>query len=124
MIGELLDELRRIIDAREALAAQDRPLATRRAEIEKEILDHATASGLQQFATDDLSVTVDLHAMRCRYDPERWDELMKWAVGLERCDLIQRRLNDAKILDLIDNGMALPDGLSVETYGKVSARRK
>jgi len=37
--------------------------------------------------------------------------------------LIQRRLNDSKVLELVDNGVPLPDGLTIEGYDDLAFRR-
>jgi hypothetical protein len=36
---------------------------------------------------------------------------------------VQRRLTDAKVLELVRNGVALPWGLEVESYRDIQVRR-
>lgn len=70
-----------------------------------------------------LSVGFDDGAMRAKYDPEKWPSIVKWAGETGNEHVIQRRITDAKILDLVKNGVALPDGLSLEAFTKVSIRK-
>lgn len=76
--------------------------------------DKATAAGLT-FSM----VTKD----RAKYDPGEWPNIVKWAVETGNDHIIQRRLTDAKVVELIANGVALPWGLTVESYRDVQVRR-
>jgi len=60
---------------------------------------------------------------RAKYAPEKWSDLVKWAVANGYDYLIQRRLTDTKVMELVDRGVELPDGLSVESYKDINFRR-
>jgi hypothetical protein len=60
---------------------------------------------------------------RATYDPERWAEIVKWAVESGRDYIVQRRLSDKKIESLIEEGVELPIGLGIEYYPDISHRR-
>jgi hypothetical protein len=120
----VLGELREVIDERERLATADRELSKRREALERELLAFHEDSGLDSLAGAGLSVSFDAAAMRAKYEPERWADIVRWAVTTGHDHIIQRRLTDAKVLDLIENGVELPPGLTVENYTKLSVRRK
>ena len=122
-IGDLLTELRDIMDATDGLNSELRKYRERRDQIESEIRKMAEETGLDQFANDAITVSVKEELMP-GYDPEQWNELVAWAVATGNIHMIQRRLSSRPILELIDNGTELPAGLRVEPVTKVSVRRK
>lgn len=77
---------------------------------------------LDKFAIPGLSASAK-EKFRARYDPERWASILAWATATGNDHIVQRRLTDAKVVDLIDSGVELPEGLTVETYVDVSVRR-
>lgn len=123
-VSVLLAELRGLIDERERLAEEDRRLSKRKSEIESSLLSFHDASGLEQMAGAGLTVRFDPAATRVRYDPEKWDSVVAWAVQTKNFQIIQRRTSDAKVMSLIEEGVALPEGLSIETFTGISVRRK
>jgi hypothetical protein len=123
-LNPLLTELRSIIDQREQLARQDKELSERRSAIERQLLDFHHSSGLDSLSGGGLGVGFDPTALRAKYEPEQWNNIAQWAVATHNEHIIQRRLSDAKIVELIDSGVELPAGLSVEQYVKISIRRK
>src|SRR5688572_1521470 len=97
----VLTELRSVIDARERLAAEDRALAKRREELESSLLSFHDETGLDSLSGAGLSISFDSAAMRCKYEPDLWASIIRWAVDSGNDFIIQRRLTDAKVLDLI-----------------------
>jgi len=122
-IDEALTELRSIVDQSDALNEQLADLSKRKREIENGLIAFSDDSGLTSFATEGLAIAVRAKE-RAKYDPEKWDDLMKWAAENDKTYVVQRRLSDAKILEMVANGEPLPDGLSIEPYSQVSYRRK
>lgn len=122
-VTSLLEELRGIIDERETIAARDSTLSRRKSEIEVALLSYHDATGLESVKGGGMSVSFDGDACRAKYDPEKFNEIMAWAVATGNQHILQRRLTDARIVSLIKDGVALPDGLSVEPYTKISTRR-
>lgn len=120
----LLAELRGVIDQREELAKQDRTLAQRKEQIERALLAYHNDTGLDSLSGAGLSVSFDGDAMRAAYDPEKWKDIVRWAVESGNDFIVQRRLTDAKVIDLVKNGVELPPGLTLENYTKLSVRRK
>jgi hypothetical protein len=122
-ITELLTELRAIIDERERLADQDRNLSRRKSAVEASLLSFHARTGLEKLSGAGLSVTFNPAATRCRYEPDRWEGIVRWAVATGNLHIIQRRTSDAKIIDLIAEGVALPEGLTIESFTDLSVRR-
>lgn len=122
-VDELLDEYAELRGQVSDLEAQKRIFSGRMKEIERILVNHAEATGCSKFGNGKVSCTIDAEAMRAAYDPELWPEVVKWAVATGNDHIIQRRLSDAKVLELIDNDVPLPDGLRLEPYTKVSIRR-
>lgn len=122
ILADYRASLDRVDDAKAALrAAEDA-----RDNAEHELRSAMEAAGL----TDDgakvsgAGVTVTWRQkMRAKYDPAKWDTLVRWAVDTNNQHIVQRRLTDKAVLELIDNGVALPDGLSVEAYDDIDFRR-
>jgi hypothetical protein len=123
-VGDVLENLRAVIDLRERLAALDRDLSARKQTLELALIQHHESSGVDSLSGGGVSVSFDDHAMRARYDPDRWEDIVRWAVATNNLHCIQRRLTDSRIEDLIAEGVALPDGLTLETYTRIAVRRK
>ena len=60
---------------------------------------------------------------RAKYEPDQWPAIFKWAAESGRDYLIHRRLSDAKVMELVDEGVSLPDGLTTEAYPSLDFRR-
>lgn len=60
---------------------------------------------------------------RAKYEPSKWQDLLKWAGESGHVAVVQRRLGDKAVMELVDNGIPLPDGLSVESYEDLEFRR-
>ena len=122
-VEDLLIEYRKVIDEKEILAQQEKILNQRKHDLEFHLMAFAKSQGLESFEDDSIRVHIS-EALRIRYEPELWSEIVKWAVDSGNDYIIQRRLNDTKILELIENGTPIPEGLAVDPYTKISHRRK
>lgn len=120
---QLLTELRAIIDEREQLAEQDRKLSARKAQIERDIQRFSETHGVNKFSGGGLSVSVQ-DKLRVTYVPEEWPNFLRWAIETGNDHLIQRRITENKVLDLMASGTVVPAELvKTEAYRKVSIRR-
>lgn len=121
-LNALLQQFR---EKRDALDVAEQNAKAARAEVhalEAQILERLEALDVESVAAEGLNVK-RVEKWRAKYDPARWSEIVSWAVDNGFDYLVQRRLNDAKIMELIDQGIRLPDGLSVECYSDLSFRR-
>lgn len=60
---------------------------------------------------------------RATYQPEKWDAIAAWAMETGNMHIIQRRLTDSRVEDLVQNGVPLPDGLAIEYVPELGTRR-
>lgn len=118
----LLARYRAVLDRAESLRVEQSKLADEREAIERQLVEFSEAHGVQQFGDDEISVTV-AEKLRVKYDPEQWADIVRWDLETGT-GAVQRRLTDAKIISLIEDGVPLPAGLSVEGFKKVTYRRK
>lgn len=125
-VADLLAEYRRLSDRDDELAAEKSAIYKRFCELEHEIAAAMDAAGMTddgaKVSASGMSVTRRTK-FRAKYDPALWASLVRWSVETNRTDLIQRRLADAKILELHDAGEVLPEGLTLEAYKSIDARR-
>lgn len=121
---ELLTRLRNVMDEQDTTNQRLAELRADRDSIEAKLLDLHKTTKLTTFANDALTVSVAPNTMRVGYEPEKWDGIVKFFVEAGRTDLVQRRLSEGKILELLDSGAPLPDGLKFDGYTKISVRRK
>jgi len=120
-IGVKLERLREVIDMREQLSQTDKELSAEKSQIERELEDYSRESGLDTFKGGGMSISFN-DALRAKYEPEKWPQIVRQLVADGNEHLIQRRLTDAKVEELaLTSG--LPEGLSLEPYRKISVRR-
>lgn len=60
---------------------------------------------------------------RARYEPDRWGDIVKWAADTGNYSVVQRRLGDKAVMELVDAGTPLPDGLWAEADRVIEFRR-
>lgn len=126
MLNDLLTQYRAEKDRQDELNAQ---LADSRAKadgLERRIMDAMKNAGLDsdgsKVSHDGLTVTLR-HKFRASYDPAKWSAIVRWAIDTNNEHIIQRRLSDRPVLELLDNGEKFPDGLTVSTYEDLDFRR-
>lgn len=121
-LGELIAEFRTAIDAHEEADRAAKDLRAKRDDCERRVMTAMENAGLEKTNAAGLSLSV-VQKFRARYEPEKWQSLMRWAVDTGHEYLIQRRLTDTKVMELVDAGEPLPEGLSVEPYKDLNFRR-
>lgn len=122
-VDAMLARLRTIIDANEELDRQKKELSDERQQIESDLMAFHKTTGLEKFSGSGVSVTFDPTALRATYDPDHWPGILKWAVESGNGYIIQHRLSNAKVIDLFDQGVPLPEGLSLIDDLKIIVRR-
>lgn len=127
-INEALALLRSRMDEEDRARAAHDAAKSATAEAEIDVLALMREMGMDKagsrVASPESGLTVTLRdKWKAKYDPERWGDIVDWMRSIGRDDLVQRRLNDSKIMDLVDNGVALPDGLAVESFTQLEVRR-
>ena len=122
----LFAEYRAALDAEsEANAAKSRA-AKAVEEIEYRIRDLFEKTGRWEkgVSAKASGVTVSVvEKARATYDPAKWPDVFKWAAANDLTFLIQRRLSDKAVAELVENGKALPEGLGIEYIKQLAFRR-
>lgn len=125
-IADLLDEYKCLLDRKDELNAQVSTVVKSIDDIEHRIRSAMEVAG-QTNDGDKVSaagITVTMRQKwRAKYAPEHWSDVVRWAVEQGFDHIVQRRLSDAKVMELVDNGVTLPKGLNVEQYTDLDFRR-
>jgi hypothetical protein len=120
--GSLLRSYSAVLSMLDSVGDIEKKLNTLRSAMKEEFVRRASVEGVEKFSGDGLSVTVKDKAI-VKYDPEKWDDILKWLVDSGHGYCVHRRLSEAKIQELMDNGVRLPDGLAFDSIKEVSHRR-
>jgi hypothetical protein len=97
-------------------------LVRKKNDLKSAIRHMMTEQGLDRTSSSGLTLSV-VTKLKARCEPDKWPSVVRWAVENGYDHIVQRRLTDAKVLELVDNGIALPDGLGVETYPDLSIKK-
>ena len=97
-------------------------LTEQKTKLEFELRKITEETGLDDFKTDRISIKVGDKTV-ARYDPDKWHDVVKWCLDNDLLDVIQRRMTASKLQSLAEDGVALPDGLWLESIDNVSFRR-
>ena len=123
-VGSLLRQYKEVIEKMEEINLQKTQLHGERLEIEGRLRSAFETAGIDSFSDKEIGMSVTVKKdMRAKYDPEHWDEIVRWAGATGNIDCIHRRLSDSKIKALLEEGVRFPRGLTLESYEKISYRR-
>lgn len=122
-IGAALRKLRLLSDQLDRIEAMKRERNARWVALERYIAEESERVGVSKFSGDGISVSVE-QDIRVSYEPEKWDDLLRWAVETGNTSVVQRRVGEAAIKSMVDAGMGQPPGVKLSPYTKVSVRRK
>lgn len=123
IIGDLLTQLRAIRDEKESRAEYDKKLQGREMAIRAQLFQYHADSGLAFIANDLISVSFS-QKLTCRVDPEKWESFFKWAVESGNHHVLYHQASDAKLLELSNGGVAMPEGVSFSAYTDWKVTRK
>ena len=125
-LNDLLAKFRTEKDWQDELNAKLAQSRERSTILELSIMDAMKDAGLDsdgsKVSHDGLTVTLR-HKFRATYDPAKWSDIVRWAIDTHNEHIIQRRLSDRPVLELLDSGEKFPDGLTVSTYEDLDFRR-
>jgi hypothetical protein len=118
---------RALWDSLDTIEATRKEITTEMNELESEMRDAMRHAGKHNDGDADTIAGVARVTWRSKwravYEPGLWSSIVKWAVDNNHEYIVQRRLTDAKIMSLIDQGVPLPEGLTVEPYDDLDIRR-
>lgn len=121
-IGELLADLRADSDRKDELNAELKNVNGRMFDTELALMRALKDSGQVKAADDYISVTLG-QKWRAKCEPDKWDSVLRKMVEMGYGHVFHRRMTDAKVLELIELGVPMPEGLSVEVFDNLSFRR-
>lgn len=125
-ISDLLAMLRAAKDEKDELNAGLKDANRRESELERAIIARMESQGLTKHG-DKVSSAAGTFTRqtkwRAKYTPEKWPAIVAWCAANDRTDLIQRRTADSRIMELVDQGAPLPDGIEPESYTDCLFRR-
>lgn len=121
--GALLREYKSVLSLLDALGDLDKKLTELRSAMKEEFIRRADVEGVEKFSGDGLTVTVKNKTV-VKYDPEKWDEILKGLVEKGYGFCVYRQLSAGKVQELMDSGVRLPDGLSLDSSIKEVSHRR
>ena len=122
-ISDVLDQYTDVIDQIKEHQENISMLTRQKEDFEWSLRRYGEETGLDKFQTDRISVTLGDKQV-AKFEPDSWDKILQWCLDNNLTDVVQRRLTPTKLQSLAEDGVAFPDGLSLETIDKVSYRRK
>ena len=121
-LGQLLAEFRKAQDHKDDCDAALKRAREACDNLEYRIREAMEAAGTEKTSAHGVTASI-VTKWRAKYDPAHWGDLVKWAASNGYDYLIQRRLTDTKVMELVDKGVELHPGLSVESYKDINFRR-
>lgn len=106
----------------DTLEEQAKELRVKREGIKHAIKITLDADGVDRASAHGLTVSLR-EKWRAKYIPDLWQRVVAWAISEGHSQIVQRRLTDAAVMELVDNGVPLPEGLSVEPFTDLDVRR-
>ncbi len=121
-MGEALKRLRVLSDRLDRIKHLEKQANEEWEMLEKFAADESARSGVGKWAAGGVTLSVEKD-FRVSYDPEKWDDLLRWAVETGNTAIVQRRMGETAVKALIDSGQGQPVGVKLSVYDKVSVRR-
>lgn len=106
-LGQVADEFKRVSEIRLSRQKAVDVIKARETELREHLINHidvdnaAGVMGLRYQAT----IKVD---EKPRIDPAQWEAFYDWVAENDRFDLLQKRLSDRAIMELINDGEKIP----------------
>jgi len=120
--AEVIEEFADIVDQIQEHKDSINLLTEQKESLEWELRKISEETGLDDFKTDRINIKVG-EKMVARYEPDKWHYVVKWCLDNDLLDVLQRRMTASKLQSLAEDGVALPDGIWLESIDKVSFRR-
>lgn len=124
--AELLAEYRLLLDLKDEQNAAVKATNDRLNELESKLRAGMESRGqfIEGAKTGIAGLTLTVNRKWfAKYDPALWPKIVEWAGTQGMAHLVQRRLNDKAVMELVDSGKGLPEGLGVESVLDLQFRR-
>tara|TARA_Y100001938_G_scaffold77886_1_gene107670 strand:+ start:185 stop:586 length:402 start_codon:yes stop_codon:yes gene_type:complete len=122
-ISDVVDEFADVVDRIAELNEELSILKKNKSDLEYSLRRLGEETGLDKFQTDRISVSITESPVAA-FDPESWDNILKWCLDNDLTEVVQRRLTAKKLQSLAEDGVPFPEGLALDTVEKVTHRRK
>ena len=120
-IGELCDAYREVLTELDEHRATEKQLNSRKAELQAEVMRRCDSESIDKLSGNGITLSIrEKPVVKISGD---WDEIVKALTESGHSYLIQRRVSAGKLQEEMDNGLRLPEGVSIETIREVGHRR-
>lgn len=120
-IGQVADEYKRVSGIRLAMQKAMEDVKARESELKNFLIDNIDADNEAGVMGLKYAATIK-RDKKPRMDSEKWKDLHQWIADNDRFDLLQKRLSDTPVMELINEGVELP-GIESMTVKSVSVRK-
>ena len=120
-IGELCDAYREVLTELDEHRAKEKQLNSRKSALQAEVMQRCDAESIDKLSGSGITLSVrEKPVVKIAGD---WNEIVKALTDSGHSYLIQRRVSAGKLQEEMDNGLRLPEGVSIEMIREVSHRR-
>lgn len=120
-IGELCDAYREVLSELDEHRAAEKQLNSRKSELQFEVLRRCDSESIDKLSGSGITLSVrEKPVVKINGD---WDEIVKALTESGHSYLIQRRVSAGKLQEEMDNGLRLPEGVSIEIIREIGHRR-
>lgn len=106
-LGQVADEYKRVSEIRLREQKRVDAIKQRETELREHLIQHIDVENARGVMGLRYQATVKV-TDKPRIDPAKWEEFYAWVAENDRFDLLQKRLSDNAIMELIDAGEVLP----------------
>lgn len=121
VLGQVADEFKRVSSIRMTLQKEMEAVKARESELRDYLIDNIDADNSKGVIGLHYQATIKVD-QRPRMDPTQWNEFHEWVAENGRFDLLQKRLSDTAVMELINQGEELP-GIDKMNVKSVSIRK-
>lgn len=120
-LGQVADEYKRVASIRIARQKAVDEIKSRESELRDYLIEHIDADNEAGVMGREYQATIKKD-VKPRIDPEKWNEFHQWVAENGRFDLLQKRMSDKAVMELINEGVELP-GVEKMHVKSVSVRK-
>ncbi|MCJ8335427.1 MAG: hypothetical protein MJH10_14470 [Epibacterium sp.] len=120
-LGQVADEYKRVSQIRLTMSKATDEVKARESELKNFLIDNIDVDNESGVMGRNYVATIKTDK-KPRMDAEFWPDLHQWIADNDRFDLLQKRLSDTAVMDLINSGEKLP-GIESMTVKSVSVTK-
>lgn len=120
-LGQVADEYKRVSQIRIAEQKRVDDIKARESELRDYLIDNIDVDNESGVMGITYQATIKVND-KPRIDPEKWGAFHEWIAENDRFDLLQKRMSDKAVMELINEGYELP-GIEKMKVKSVSIRK-